>query len=266
MARLKAYWRVFAAAAREDRANPKRIIAAIIQNVLRVLLVVAIYRIAYQFSGNHALGFTNAMWTIGLCFAFFLNLGIRNIYIPIEIEIKSGSVETSLINPLDWRLVKIAQLLGKNNLEFGLQLIVMTTVLLVLVGPPSVAHLTLGTVLLFLLFAIMSVVTSASLFMITGLAAFWLNDAKSVFRITDKLALICCGTFVPLALLPDAMQTFVRFTPFGIYAAPTRLFDPTAVHVLLPTFISGVIWTIGMVAMCQFVWRRANKKMEVNGG
>ncbi|HSW81108.1 MAG TPA: ABC-2 family transporter protein [Candidatus Saccharimonas sp.] len=266
MSQLKAYWRVFTAAAREDRANPKRLLSATIQNVCRVFLVVEIYRVAYAVSGNHTLPFANAMWTIALCFAFFLNLGIRNMYIPVEIEIKSGTVETSLINPLDWRLVKFAQLLGKNSLEFLVQLIVVPIVLLLMIGPPNVAHLTPALVLLFGVLAVMSVVTAAALFMTVGLAAFWLNDAKSVFRIIDKMALICCGTFVPLALLPDVMQQIVRFTPFFIYAAPTRIFDPTAERALIPTIISGVIWTFGMLAICEFVWRRANKKMEVNGG
>jgi len=266
MNQIKAYWRVFAAAAREDRANPKRLISATIQAVCRVFLVVEIYRIAYAVSGNHTLPFANAMWTIALCFVFFLNLGIRNMYIPVEIEIKTGTVETSLINPLDWRLVKFAQLLGKSSLEFLVQLIIMPLVLLIMVGPPNIAHLTPGLGLLFFAFAIMSVVTAAALFMTVGLAAFWLNDAKSVFRIVDKMGLICCGTFVPIAFLPDVMQQIIRFTPFAIYAAPTRIFDPTALNTLTPTIISGVIWTLGMIAICEFVWRRANKKMEVNGG
>ncbi len=206
------------------------------------------------------------MWTIALCFAFFLNLGIRGIYLPVELEIKNGTVETGLIKPLDWRVVKFLQLLGKSGVEFLVQLIVLPAVLLFVVGPPSISHLTPFVVAAFVLFVIMSVITAAALFMTVGLSAFWLNDAKSVFRIVDKMALICCGTFVPLALLPDLLQQIIRFTPFNIYAAPTRLFDPTAVPVLLPTFISGAIWLVIMLGFCQFVWNRAGRKIEVNGG
>lgn len=267
MQKAKAYWRVLLTATREDGANPKRLISTVVQMVLRVLLVVAIYRVAYQFSGgNHSLGFANAMWTIGLAFAFFLNLGIRNIYQPIEREIKDGSVETSLIKPLDWRAVKFLQLLGKSGVEFLVQLVVLPTVLLLTVGPPSVAHLHPALGVLFVVLLVMSVVTAGAMFLTVGLSAFWLNDAKSVFRIVDKMALICCGTFVPLALMPDIMQKIVQFTPFYIYAAPTRLFDPTFVPQIGVTFISGTIWVVAMLVFCQFIWRRAGRKMEVNGG
>lgn len=267
MQRLSSYWRILLTAAREDGANPKRLISTIVQMVLRVLLVVAIYKAAYAVAGgNHALTFTNAMWTIGLCFAFFLNLGIRNIYQPMDREIKDGTVETSLIKPLDWRMVKFLQLMGKSGVEFLIQLVVLPIVLLVTVGPPDMSHITPGLLAIFLLIFFMSVTTAAALFMCVGLSAFWLNDAKSVFRIVDKMALICCGTFVPLALMPEVMQWIVRFTPFNIYAAPTRLFDPTFVPVVVPTLISGALWMAAMLAFCQFVWHRAGRKIEVNGG
>jgi ABC-type uncharacterized transport system permease subunit len=259
MHRFSPYWQVILTAAREDGANPKRLVSTVVQMVLRVLLVVAIYKAAYTVTGsNHALGFTNAMWTIGLCFAFFLNLGIRNIYQPVEIEIKDGSVETSLIKPLDWRVVKFLQLLGKSGVEFLIQLIVLPAVLFITVGLPLIG--------VFVLVFLMSVITAGALFMCVGLATFWLNDAKSVFRIVDKMALICCGTFVPLALMPDIMQWIVRFTPFNIYAAPTRVFDPTFVPTVVPTLIGGAFWMLIMLAFCQFVWYRAGRKIEVNGG
>lgn len=266
MGRLRAYWLVAVTAAREDGANPARLISTVLQQIVRVLLVVAIYRTAYRFSGNHALDFTNAMWTIGLCFAFFLNLGVRNIYIPVEREIKDGTVEAGLIKPLDWRLSKFMYLLGKNGVEFLVQIVVLPVVLLIAVGPPSFAHLTPLIAAVFLPFFVMSIITAASLFMMVGLATFWLNDAKSVFRIVDKMGLIFCGTFVPLALLPDAVQAIARFSPFGIYAAPTRIFDPTIIPVLWPTFLAGLFWTAVMLGLCHLMWQRATQRIEVNGG
>ena len=268
MQKARPYWRVFVTAVREDGANPKRLISAVVQMVLRVLLVVAIYKVAYQAAGSNgaSLGFANAMWTVGLCFAFFLNLAIRNLYQPVERDIKDGSVETSFIKPLDWRAVVFVRLLGKSGIEFLVQLVVLSTVLLLTIGPPSVAHLHPVMAIVFAVLFAMSVTTAGAMFMSVGLSAFWLNDAKSVFRIVDKMALICCGTFVPLALMPDIMQKIVQFTPFYIYAAPTRVFDPTFVPQMGTALLSGAIWMVVMLAFCQFVWRRAGQRIEVNGG
>lgn len=267
MRKVKAYLSIAKTSWKEGGSNPKRFMSSIIQMIFRTLLVVAIYRIAYKVGGgNQRMTFANAMWTIGLCFTFFINLGIRNIYQPVEAEIKNGNVETNLIKPLDWRLVKIMELFGKSGQEFLMQLVIMPIVLWVAVGPPDLSYMSPILALTFLLFFVMSVVTASAMFMSVGLSAFWLNDAKSIFRIVDKMALICCGTFVPIALLPDAFQQFISFTPFIIYAAPTRFFDPTMPSHMLVTLASGLLWMFGMLAICQLIWSRSNKKIEVNGG
>jgi ABC-2 type transport system permease protein len=266
MKNLKAYWRIFAAAMREDLSNPRRMVAAAIQQLVRVLLIVAIYHVAYSVSGSQILSFTNAMWTIGISFAFFLSLGMRNIFINVEHDIKTGAVETGLINPLDWRIVKIAQHQGKMMPEFLLMIVMVPITLWLLIGLPDTSHLNPWAVALFAVFFCMSVVTACLLFLMVGMAAFWLNDSRSVFRIIDKMALIFCGTFVPIALLPEIIQQITYFTPFAIYAAPTRLFDPFAMNVLWPMLMSGLAWMGIMSVACQIMWRRANHKIEVNGG
>ncbi len=266
MRRFKAYWRVLATSAREDGANPSRLISGISQTFARILLVVAIYRVAYEVNPTPGLSFANAIWSIGTYFAFVLSLGTRNITRIIDLEVKAGTLETGIIKPLDWRLVKLMELFGKSGIEFLVQLVITATTLTLLVGLPNVSFLTPQILLLLVPMILLSIVTVACLFTVVGLSAVWTNDAMPVFRIVDKAAAALTGAFVPIALLPLVFQEVLRWSPFGIYAAPQQIFNPHIAEVIVPTFWSGLLWTMVMVALCQWVWWRVNKRIEVNGG
>jgi ABC-2 type transport system permease protein len=266
MWRLRAYAKVFTTSAREDGANPQRLIAALAQNFIRIWLVIVVYGVAYKFNPHPAMSLANTVWTFGLFFAFVLNLGIRNIARLIDIEVKHGTVESGLIKPLDWRLVKLCQLLGKSSLEFGLQLILVPITLLIFVGPPDVSFLSPWVVAGLSVLLIFSVIVPAILFTIVGLSAVWTNDAMPIFRIVDKISAVLTGSFVPLALMPQVIQDILRWSPFGIYAAPQLFFNPQAPALVVPTLISGVLWVAIMLLASKFVWSRVTRRLEVSGG
>jgi ABC-type uncharacterized transport system permease subunit len=266
MWKLKAYWHVAATSAREDGANPQRLIVSMLQLIGRVALILAIYHVAYAFNPNPGMQFTNAMWSISTYFAFILGLDLRNIARVVDIEVKNGAVETGIVKPLDWRLVKVAEHLGKRGIEFLLQLIVLPLLLVFVVGLPDMSHATPLLILAEIACILLAMCAVASMFLMVGLSAFWLNDAMPLYRIVDKMAAVFCGSFVPFALLPTVIQNIIIWSPFGIYAAPQQIFNPGIGAIIVPTLISGLFWTAFMLLFCAFVWRRVERRIEVNGG
>jgi ABC-type uncharacterized transport system permease subunit len=265
-ASIRPYWLIVAVYSRADLANPVRLTIAIAIQVIRVIFIAAIYRVAYRGSAGTSLPYANAVWSVAAYFAFIMNLGLRNIFSVVNNDVKSGVVEVALTKPLDWRLTKVAILIGSNGREFLLQLVVLPVALLFLVGPPDLAHLTPLVDLVFVVLLFLAIITASAMFLTIGLSAFWLTDAQPVYRILDKVALIFGGGFVPIALLPAAAQSFVRYSPFGVYAAPTQVFNPGIVPHLPLTLLSAVLWSIALIMLCQWVWHRAQSRIEVNGG
>ncbi|HYH75689.1 MAG TPA: ABC-2 family transporter protein [Candidatus Saccharimonadales bacterium] len=264
---LTSYWGVVRIAAREDSANPKRIAASVALGVLRLGLLAAIYKVAYHVSdGDIALSYANVIWSMGLYFAFIVGLNVRGVFKWVETDIKDGSVEMGLVRPLDWRLVKLCQQLGKNIIECLVLVAAFAGTLFIMVGAPNMAHATPGFWLGWLTLAALMVVTAGAMYLCVGLVAFWLNDAQSVYRLIDKTVMIFGGAFVPVALLPDGIQTVLRYTPFGIFGASTQLFNPGLATHLVPTIISGVVWSIVLILTCQWIWHAAQRRIEVNGG
>lgn len=265
---LPAYLHVMRMAAREDRANPARIAGSILIGVVRIILLAAIYKVAYSAVGgtSKTLPYENALWSIGIYFALIIGLGMRNVFKLVDREVKDGSVEVALVRPLDWRLTKVCTLIGRNLLEASLLIVVFSITLFVLVGAPETGFWNVGFVAGYLVIMLLAIVASSALFVAVGLTAFWLNDAMPAYRIVDKCILIFGGAFVPIALLPDLVQDIVRYSPFGVYAASTQLFNPGLQRTLLPTIISSLVWTVVTVLFCNWVWKRAEARIEVNGG
>jgi|GEM_PF-897258 len=264
--RLHAYWQVMLMSAREDRANPLRLAGSLALGVLRMVLLAAIYKVAYSVTHTSTMPYANALWSIALYFTFVIGLSVRNVFKLVEQEVKSGAVEVSLIKPLDYRMVKICQQIGKNLLESSLLMIAFAVTLWILVGLPSVSYITPWFVAGYILLMILGVVAASAAFLTVGLVAFWLNDSQSVFRIVDRMIMVFGGAFVPIALLPDGVQTVLRFSPLGIFAASTQFFNPGLVTHMVPTIISGIVWSALLLLLCHWIWRRAEQRIEVNGG
>ncbi len=268
VANMRVYWHIFFTALREDSANAKRFLAGMAASVVRIVFIAAIYKVAYALGSRSSggLSYANAMWSIAVYFAFLLNLGIRNVFRVVDREVRTGVVEVNIIKPVGWRLSKVCELLGKNAMEFLGQLVALPLLLFALVGAPDMSFMTPMGVLAFVLLTLLAMVSAASMFLTVGLTAFWLDDATPTYRILDKLALVFGGGFVPIALLPHAAQAFVRYSPFGVYAAPTQFFNQNIMPVLGTTVVAAVLWSVVLLGICNYVWRRALVRIEVNGG
>jgi ABC-type uncharacterized transport system permease subunit len=266
-ARLNAYWQVMRFAAREDSANPMRIAASVALGIARMVLLAAIYKVAYTATGgDNALSYAAAVWSIGLYFALVMGLNVRHVFKLIEHEVVSGKVEVGLLRPVDWRLSKLCQQVGKNVLECVALVVAFTAALIVLVGVPDLSHISVQFTVGYTVLLILAIVSAGVMNITIGLAAFWLNDAESVYRIVDKAVMIVAGAYVPVALLPELMQTVLRYSPFGVYGASTQLFNPELNTYMIPTLWSAAGWTLFFVVLCQLVWKRAQRRIEVNGG
>ncbi len=257
------YWRIVVASARED--TWQRRVGAVAVTFFRVFLLSAIYAAAYQFN-KPSLPYQNAVWSLAVYFAFISNLGLRHLFTLVERDVQTGEIEVQLIKPVDWRLAKLCQLLGKNGTVFLVQLFISPIFLLLLINKPDISFWTMPFLLMFFVLTTLAIISASSLFLSIGLAAFWLNDAKSVFRLFDKAILVFGGGFVPIALLPQGVQTFVRFSPLGVYSAPTQLFNPQIASVLPGYVLSAIVWTGVLVYICNVIWKRALLRIEVNGG
>jgi ABC-2 type transport system permease protein len=100
-----------------------------------------------------------------------------------------------------------------------------------------------------------------------GLTAFWLGDIAPAYWIWQKLIFVLGGLLLPLPLYPDLVVRIARFTPF-----PALLTGPASFLLERPFFdgptlvIALVGWSLAAATLASFLYRRATRDLQVNGG
>ena len=100
-----------------------------------------------------------------------------------------------------------------------------------------------------------------------GLSAFWLQDVSPLYWIWQKAAFVLGGLLLPLEVYPDWLRTVAMWTPFSaLMHGPGRLafgYDPAfAAFVAVRLVLWGALGT----ALLFFIYRRALRVVDVNGG
>ncbi len=265
-ASLRVYFVIARQAWREAFIVPEKIVAALFVLCLRVGLLFAIYRMAYQFSDRapNSVPFTSAVWSIGAYFVL-LSFMIRHIYVDISREVKQGTIEMRLSKPYYYPLLAIAHRLGRGLPDVILSFVATMGILVLFVGWPPVVFsgIWLGQVLLLVLGGL---VLASLLYTLVGLSAFWLEDAEPVYWIFDKFVMLLGGAYVPVVLFPAWLKTIAIWLPFGGFTFAAQAFHSSFTLLWGQLMVSQLLWIIVLGGTVSMVFRRARARVSINGG
>ena len=119
----------------------------------------------------------------------------------------------------------------------------------------AIPAIALGYVINFLLSAI-----------ITWLA-FWTTRAQSVHEFYYALIMLFAGQFVPLKLMPDAIQNIAHVLPFQLFMyMPIQIIQGNlSTNEIMQGYITGVLWLVVALFGFRIVWRRGIKQYSAVG-
>jgi ABC-2 type transport system permease protein len=104
------------------------------------------------------------------------------------------------------------------------------------------------------------------LYVLVGLAAFWLRRVLPITLIVQKLDFLLGGLVAPISLYPDWLFNVASATPFGahLYWAGVQVFTPSP-----GLFLVGagwqLLWIAVLAALCAFMWRAGLSKLLKEG-
>ncbi len=181
-------------------------------------------------------------------------------------RIRTGDVAVDLCRPYDFQAWWLAVHFGKAPfflLFRGVPTYLLGALVFDLRLPPDVltAVAFLGSV------AIAVGVAGAYGFIVQSIA-FWLLDVRGPHQLAWITAMFFSGTYLPLVLFPDWLETTARLLPFGsMMQIPVEVF--LGKHQGLA--LAGVsalqaVWLIALLALGRIVLARATTKVVVQGG
>jgi ABC-2 type transport system permease protein len=181
---------------------------------------------------------------------------------------QTGDVTLDLLKPLSFHGQWLAQAAGETAFRIIFFAAPMALVLMPLFGvlPPAGDGWWQFPILFVAAFLI-----NAELNLLTGTAAFFLEDITGLMSLKRNLLMLLSGLLVPLHFLPSALASATAWLPFALISYyPTMAYVGhldgrealTFPHVLL----LAVGWAVILRLANRWLWQRAQQRLEVQGG
>ncbi len=245
---------------------PGRLFADVTAMLMRFGVLVLLYWYVYRVKGGSIAGtdFSMVAWSMFFYFSFSV-LRLRDIYLSIMQDIKSGNVETLFTKPISYLGFRMYWQLGYGLYSCAIIFPVGFLIMALTVGIPATMH-SWFFVLTAIAVVIGAHILQLILYAIVGLLAFWIEDVKPVFWIVDKAVMILGGSYLPVALFPPIMYKLAILSPFGATQFITHTVYPSWGTMWLQLLAIQLFWIV-LLAMVLFgLFASAKKHVSVNGG
>jgi ABC-2 type transport system permease protein len=194
--------------------------------------------------------------------AFYFN----NLDREIADEIKDGTVAVQLIRPYNYLIVKMMQGLGEGL--FRLFLFSAPGMLFVWLLFPIDIPLSGLAWISFAISLIFSFLINAQINMLTGLAAFFLENNEGLLRAKRVLVDLFSGLILPLSLFPLWAQNVLEWLPFQAitYLPGLIVTGRLTGWGVTEAVLIQIVWFLVLLFPIQWVWQKAHKNLVVQGG
>jgi ABC-2 type transport system permease protein len=181
-------------------------------------------------------------------------------------KIQDGTLSGDLLRPIHPILTSTLV----NNIAFkalSFVALIPIWITLVLLFRPDFNSITPASVLLAVPAILLGFVTSFLLGATITCLAFWTTRVNAISEFYFALITLFSGQFVPLQLMPQAIQQFAQFLPFQMfkYVPIQIILNRLPSAAILRDFGIGIIWLGLSWMLFRWVWRAGVKRFSAVG-
>ena len=181
-------------------------------------------------------------------------------------QVQEGKLAMNLIRPVDFQMVMVADAAGQSAFRAILFTVPISIVLAVVfpLKPPS----SLAAGALFALSAAMSFFLVAGLNFLVGLIAIRSKSILGILRAKYLVVELLSGLLIPTTLFPEPLRSILLASPFPhINFTPAALYLGKAVGLEAAKLLAlQAGWTLALLALGQWAWRRSRERITIQGG
>jgi len=248
---------------REMTAYRFNAVMSLVASILYLVMVYAIWT-AIDASGQLAVPLSGVL-TYVLLGQVVSNSVFTDVEGYLSERVREGTIVNELKRPVSLRLQIYCYLIGKtlfNTLTKGLPVLVIGLLFLDM-QTPSMLNAVGFVVALLLSFNLVFAFS-----FLTSMLVFWTEIGWGIRAMRSNIQDVFSGVLFPLYLLPARVAYFFDLLPFQAMAdGPIRIFtmDATGMQ-MLNIFGLQIFWIIIIAVLGELAWRKAKKKMTVQGG
>jgi ABC-2 type transport system permease protein len=234
--------------------------------IVQVLLWKAVY---LSFGQDSLGGYTYRQmitYCLGVMIVFAL-IGTEGNEWSVIGDIREGTLQRYLLQPVDFLLCKIILVISKKAVIIGCIVVNVAPALLFFPGSFHLS-ITLAQIPLFCLSVLCSLLILFLMQTTIALFSFWFTEFTSIFHFLPFVLSVLDGTAFPLDLLPAWLRGFLSYTPF-----PYTVFFPTRMLVgemdggtIVQGLCMQLIWAAACLLLCKLTWSRGIRRFSATGG
>jgi len=222
----------------------------------------AIYGDTAEIGGMTLVQMTTYVVVSWMSRAFYFN----NLDREIVNEIRDGSVAIQFIRPYNYIFVKMMQGLGEGM--FRLLLFSTPGMIIVSLIFPVKLPTDPGAWLVYLLMLFLAFLINSQINILTGLSAFFLENAEGLLRMKRTLIDLFSGLILPISLFPEWAKIVMNVLPFqAITYLPSSVFTGKVTGASVWSVLGlQAAWFFILIVPIVVLWRMARTRLFVQGG
>lgn len=182
----------------------------------------------------------------------------------ISNDVKTGNVAYNINKPYSYIGYVISDALGASVVKGVIYTILGILLGFIFIG--SFPQLNFIQILLTLIIAIFAIIIGFLIATTIGLFSFFIEDASPFYWLYSKLILIV-GVVFPIEYFPKFIQPVLTYSPvYVISYAPAKLFVDFKYSVFFMALFIQIIYVILISLLCNYIYKKGEKKLNVNGG
>lgn len=179
-------------------------------------------------------------------------------------EVQSGNIANTLNKPYNYILYQYASNLGRTTIRFSTSFLIGALIATIFMGVLEINLLILPFILLTVL---MAITINFLLMAMLGIVAFWLENARALYFIYQKIVFTIGGMLLPLEIFPNWLRTISENLPFSFIAYyPAKLFVKFELSLFIEVIVKQLLWVLVIAAITYLVYKICVKRVSINGG
>lgn len=237
-------------------------------DVIPPVMMLFFWNVAYQGTEEVAGYRLPEMLAYTLGVLVLRNLVTVHVEWEIDYEVRQGTMSNYLVRPVSPWTIWFFNQLGWRIWRTVLVSPIIAVAVVLLAPTLELPNLGAGELGGFVLSLVLAYVVCFLFKLVLGFTAFWLTNIQAVISLSDVLVYLFGGILIPLALLPEAMQTAALFLPLqSIFAFPLSVMLGRAHGQEMLAGLAGqVVWTVVLAILASAMWRAGLRRYEAVGG
>lgn len=242
------------------------LLGGIIGYFLHIFVFVYLYKYLYAGGEKVINGYTldQMVWYVILTELIYCVLGGTTLCKKISADVRGGNIAYNINKPYSYIGYIFSGHLGDIFIKGIIYAIFALIIGFLFLG--NVPSLNIIQILIVILSCLLAIFISIFLIMFIGLFAFYIEDSNPFYWVYSKVILVL-GTLLPIEYFPAFMQGILKYLPSYVVAyGPAKLFVDFSYSNAGKIIIAQLIYLVLSYLICNFIYRKGVKKLNVNGG